>query len=139
MMRFFVIYIAPWLSGISIVIAVNFVDTRVFPVVTVFTVDSLEVSADGAKIEGRLYKARGECEFQGAVAIVNHLDSTPIRFLDRPPGSMVYSRASGWQRYGPWLIDHPQVRDLRIVSTHQCHRLWRHVTDLLDMDVRGAQ
>lgn len=127
-----------WVAiSLALLLAAKFVDTQMFPVVTAFTVTKVIPVPSGIELMGELYKpqSREDCDFVEVVANINETDSAAVRFLDRPSGSKQYTRASGWSQFGPWLIEHPSIKTVRLVSRHRCHALWPHTRALAEITV----
>lgn len=114
------------------------VETRFFPVVDHFTVQSITKSDAGYTAYGELTKSRS-CEFLGLTlyAIKGHQPKFLVgQFKKDIFGSDV---GTGYQTWGPWTMKLPAelalYDKLEIQGTHRCHGLWMqsttyHVLDL---------
>lgn len=106
------------------------VDMQVFPVVDGFFVERIVPAPKGAFIEGTMHKAR-ECRFIEMVAIDDQGRPAFLVFLDEPDTEKNYSRVTGMQRFGPWLINtSPGAKSVSLTVRHHCHFAWDHVTAL---------
>lgn len=110
-------------------------ETSLFPVVTDFTVTSLERSENGLLVSGTMNKRRA-CEFLEITAYTypdNDKFAIPTRvtFYD----DMVETRSAISQRWGPWSLHIPyEFEEVRVSvhSRHQCNLLYQthsHLTD----------
>lgn len=128
-----------WVAiGLATLVGAQYVDTKIFPVISGFRATVVLAVPRGVEISGELFKPlhREGCEFIDVVADVDGVHSVPIVFLDRAPGAPTYTRTAGWSHFGPWLIAAPGAKNIRLISRHRCHVLWSHKTALAEIIVR---
>lgn len=93
------------------------------PVVRDFKIDRIAATSSGFEISGTMNKVRG-CRFVEAVAMLDKVPSEVV-FLDleeRP----TYSRVTGPQRWGPWLVQARPGQSVVLHAYHRCHFAWEH-------------
>ena len=106
-----------------------------FPVVRDFRVLTQVVTPEGVLIEGLMNKQR-DCRFVEVVAMLDKIPSQVV-FLDtreRP----VFSRPTGPQKWGPWLVIADPKQGVVLHARHVCHGAWDH-TAVLTSFVVGVQ
>lgn len=127
----------PVLVALATLMALQYIDTTVFPVVSDFTVLKSYETPDGVVLEGVLTKKRN-CEFIGINAYTNSVKLVGVRFMDEPkPGSVKpdTTRAVRIQMWGPWVIEDHNAATVSFTVRHKCHPVWNHVTDLGTFDL----
>lgn len=124
--------------GLLSLMAGRWVDTALFPVIEEFTVKEVLVVPLGVELSGSMVKPgyRESCHFDEVVAHVNGELVAPVQFLDRKPDQSSYTRSAGFSRWGPWRIEAPEIKTIRLVSRHRCHGLWDHTTSLAEISVK---
>jgi len=94
-----------------------------YPVVTTLTITERQ------PFRGFLEKQRN-CEFKQGYAKVwtdDVFEIKEIKFLEMP--SRIYSRPTGVQKFGPWVVDIPDnVLRVSFVFEHMCSPFWKHTT-----------
>ena len=106
-----------------------------FPAVRDFRVLTQVVTPEGVLIEGAMNKQR-DCRFVEVVAMLDEIPSQVV-FLDtreRP----VFSRPTGPQKWGPWLVIADPKQGVVLHARHVCHGAWDH-TAVLTSFVVGVQ
>ena len=106
-----------------------------FPVVRDFRVLTQVVTPEGMLIEGTMNKQR-DCRFVEVVAMLDEIPSQVV-FLDtreRP----VFSRPTGPQKWGPWLVIADPKQGVVLHARHVCHGAWDN-TAVLTSFVVGVQ
>ena len=116
-----IIYLILSVTLISKVIGPAF--DHFYPVVTTLTI------TEKYPFRGFLEKQRN-CEFKQGYAKVwtdDVFEIREIKFLETP--SRVYSRPTGIQKFGPWVVDIPDnVLRVSFVFEHKCSPFWKHST-----------
>ena len=105
------------------------------PAVRDFRVLTQVVTPEGVLIEGVMNKQR-DCRFVEVVAMRDEIPSQVV-FLDtreRP----VFSRPTGPQKWGPWLVIADPKQGVVLHARHVCHGAWDH-TAVLTSFVVGVQ
>lgn len=108
---------------------------QAYPVVRDFRVITQVVTPEGVLIEGTMDKAR-PCRFVEVVAMLDEVPSTVI-FLDFREQPQ-FSRPTGPQKWGPWLIVADPKQGVKLHARHRCHAGWEH-TEVLTSFVVGVQ
>ena len=106
-----------------------------YPVVRDFRVVTQVVTPDGVLIEGTMDKVR-PCSFVEVVAMLDEVPSTVI-FLDFREQAK-FSRPTGPQKWGPWLIVADPKQGVKLHARHHCHAGCEH-TEVLTSFVVGVQ
>lgn len=111
------------------------------PVLSGFTIHSVERSGSKVTISGSMTKIR-DCRFievdASSVFDGGERDDAvhlPIRFHDGN-GSDRETRPRGRQYWGPWTIEipvKPEVVAIQLDVEHKCHMLWTQRTHLADV------
>lgn len=102
-----------------------------YTVVSDFRIVTQVVNTEGVLIEGTMNKRR-PCRFVEVVAMIDEVPSTVI-FLD-----FQFSRPTGPQKWGPWLIVADPKQGVKLHARHHCHAGWEH-TEVLTSFVVGVQ
>ena len=108
---------------------------QAYLVVRDFRVITQVVTPEGVLIEGVMNKQR-DCRFVEVVAMLDEVPSQVV-FLDtreRP----VFSRPTGPQKWGPWLIIADPKHGVVLHARHVCHGAWDH-NEVLTSFVVGVQ
>lgn len=108
---------------------------QAYPVVRDFRVVTQVVTPEGVLIEGTMDKVR-PCRFVEVVAMLDEVPSTVI-FLDFREQPQ-FSRPTGPQKWGPWLIVADPKQGVKLHVRHHCHAGWEH-TEVLTSFVVGVQ
>lgn len=108
---------------------------QAYPVVRDFRVITQVVTPEGVLIEGTMDKVR-PCRFVEVVAMLDEVPSTVI-FLDFREQPQ-FSRPTGPQKWGPWLIVADPKQGVKLHARHRCHAGWEH-TEVLTSFVVGVQ
>ena len=108
---------------------------QAYPVVRDFRVITQVVTPEGVLIEGTMDKVR-HCRFVEVVAMLDEEPSAVI-FLDLREQTP-YSRPTGPQKWGPWLIVADPKQGVKLHARHHCHAGWEH-TEVLTSFVVGVQ
>lgn len=108
---------------------------QAYQVVRDFRVVTQVVTPEGVLIEGTMDKVR-PCRFVEVVAMLDEVPSTVI-FLDFREQPQ-FSRPTGPQKWGPWLIVADPKQGVKLHARHQCHAGWEH-TEVLTSFVVGVQ
>lgn len=106
-----------------------------FPVVRDFRVLTQVVTPEGVLIEGVMNKQR-DCRFVEVVAMLDEIPSQVV-FLDTRERH-VFSRPTGPQKWGPWLVIDDPKQGVVLHARHVCHAGWEH-TEVLTSFVVGVQ
>lgn len=106
-----------------------------YRVIEGFRVTTQVLTAEGVLIDGVMDKRR-DCRFMEVVAMLDEVPSAVI-FLDNKERA-AYSRPSGPQKWGPWLLVADPGQGVRLHVRHSCHAGWDH-TELLTTFVVGIQ
>ena len=126
--------VAALLAAPALLCAAYLLD-QTYPVVRDFRVITQVVTPEGVLIEGVMNKQR-DCRFVEVVAMLDEVPSQVV-FLDtreRP----VFSRPTGPQKWGPWLIIADPKQGVVLHARHVCHAGWEH-TEVLTSFVVGVQ
>ncbi len=100
---------------------------QAFPVVRDFKIAAIKVNDGHVQISGTMNKVRN-CRFVEAVAMLDDVPSE-VLFLDleeRP----TYSRVTGAQKWGPWMVFAQPGHGVVLHAYHRCHFAWEH-TEIL--------
>lgn len=108
---------------------------QAYTVVRDFRVVTQVVTPEGVLIEGTMDKVR-PCRFIEVVAMLDEVPSMVI-FLDFREQPQ-FSRPTGPQKWGPWLIVADPKQGVKLHARHQCHAGWEH-TEVLTSFVVGVQ
>lgn len=108
---------------------------QAYQVVRDFRVVTQVVTPEGVLIEGTMDKVR-PCRFVEVVAMLDEVPSMVI-FLDFREQPQ-FSRPTGPQKWGPWLIVADPKQGVKLHARHQCHAGWEH-TEVLTSFVVGVQ
>lgn len=108
---------------------------QAYPVVRDFRVITQVVAPEGVLIEGTMDKVR-PCRFVEVVAMLDEVPSMVI-FLDFREQAQ-FSRPTGPQKWGPWLIVADPKQGVKLHARHRCHAGWEH-TEVLTSFVVGVQ
>lgn len=108
---------------------------QAYLVVRDFRVITQVVTPEGVLIEGTMDKVR-PCRFVEVVAMLDDVPSAVI-FLDLRERAH-FSRPTGPQKWGPWLIVADPKQGVKLHARHQCHAGWEH-TEVLTSFVVGVQ
>lgn len=114
--------VAALLAAPALLCAAYLLD-QAYPVVRDFRVITQVVTPEGVLIEGVMNKQR-DCRFVEVVAMLDKVPSEVV-FLDlekRP----TYSRVTGPQRWGPWLVQARPGQGVVLHAYHRCHFAWEH-------------
>lgn len=106
-----------------------------YTVVSDFRIVTQVVTPEGMLIEGTMNKQR-DCRFVEVVAMLDEIPGQVV-FLDtreRP----VFSRPTGPQKWGPWLVIADPKQGVVLHARHVCHGAWDH-TAVLTSFVVGVQ
>ena len=126
--------VAALLAAPALLCAAYLLD-QAYPVVRDFRVITQVVTPEGVLIEGVMNKQR-DCRFVEVVAMLDEVPSQVV-FLDtreRP----VFSRPTGPQKWGPWLVVADPKQGVQFHARHRCHAGWEH-TEVLTSFVVGVQ
>lgn len=126
--------VAALLAAPALLCAAYLLD-KTYPVVRDFRVITQVVTPEGVLIEGTMDKVR-PCRFVEVVAMLDEVPSTVI-FLDFREHAQ-FSRPTGPQKLGPWLIVADPKQGVKLHARHQCHAGWEH-TEVLTSFVVGVQ
>lgn len=118
---------------LCLVVIYNF-EARYNPIVTNWSLDSVEVRGDSYVVSGRLTKNRA-CELLSTSIVAVPKDDGPrsIIYQLHPDDQILGGDGPrGTSTWGPWsvpipapLIQHRAAIDrLEIIGTHRCHALW---------------
>lgn len=107
------------------------VETRFFPVVEDFKLNSVVRTEAGYTAFGELDKVRA-CEFLG-LTLYAHSHGRPKLLLAQFKKDIFGSDVGvGHQTWGPWTVQFPPqiatYEHLEIQGTHRCHALWLQTT-----------
>ena len=130
-------HVGPVMAALLAFLIAKEIDTRLFPVVTDFSLTRLQPDAGGVTIQGTLHKRR-DCRFVEVVAYGDESRPVQLTFLDRPAGAQPTTRAVRVQLWGPWHVASDGARIVTLVARHECHALWDHSTILTSFAVREA-
>ena len=108
---------------------------QAYLVVRDFRVITQVVTPEGVLIEGTMDKVR-PCRFVEVVAMLDEVPSAVI-FLDLREQAP-FSRPTGPQKWGPWIIVADPKQGVKLHARHHCHAGWEH-TAVLTSFVVGAQ
>lgn len=108
---------------------------QAYLVVRDFRVVTQVVTPEGVLIEGTMDKVR-PCRFVEVVAMLDEVPSAVI-FLDLREQTP-FSRPTGPQKWGPWLIVADPKQGVKLHARHRCHAGWEH-TEVLTSFVVGVQ
>ena len=108
---------------------------QAYLVVRDFRVVTQVVTPEGVLIEGTMDKVR-PCRFIEVVAMLDEVPSMVI-FLDFREQPQ-FSRPTGPQKCGPWLIVADPKQGVKLHARHHCHAGWEH-TEVLTSFVVGVQ
>lgn len=114
--------------------ALFFLD-QAYKVVREFRVVTQVVTPEGVLIEGVMDKQRS-CRFIEIVAMLDEIPSRVV-FLDTRE-KPAFSRPTGPQKCGPWLIVADPKQGVKLHARHHCHAGWEH-TEVLTSFVVGVQ
>ena len=126
--------VAALLAAPALLCAAYLLD-QTYPVVRDFRVITQVVTPEGVLIEGTMDKVR-PCRFIEVVAMLDEVPSMVI-FLDFR-GQAQFSRPTGPQKWGPWLIVADPKQGVKLHARHHCHAGWEH-TEVLTSFVVGVQ
>lgn len=129
--KFFVNAVAPAFGMLLSLWLIWNIETRFFPVVDGFKVNSVVKTNAGYTAFGELNKARS-CEFLG-LTIYAHSNGQPKMLLAQFKKDIFGSDVgTGHQTWGPWTVNFPPqiaaYEHLEIQGTHRCHALWLQTT-----------
>lgn len=115
------------------------VETRFFPVVQDFKVNSIVKSEAGYTAMGELKKSRS-CEFLG-LTIYAHRPGEPKMLLAQFKKDIFGSDVgTGHQSWGPWTVRFPakvsEYEYLEIQGTHRCHALWLQTSEYINLPIK---
>lgn len=113
---------------------VYWVDQR-WTVVDTFRITSQFVTPEGVVIEGMMDKRR-DCHFVEVVSVSDDV-THPVVFLNHPR-HYTYSRPTGPQKFGPWLVTADDKSGVKLYARHRCHAGWEHMAELTSFVV-GTQ
>lgn len=108
---------------------------QAYLVVRDFRVITQVVTPEGVLIDGTMDKVR-PCRFVEVVAMLDEVPSAVI-FLDSRKQPL-FSRPTGPQKWGPWLIVADPKQGVKLHARHHCHAGWEH-TEVLTSFVVGVQ
>ena len=126
--------VAALLTAPALLCAAYLLD-QAYPVVRDFRVITQVVTPEGVLIEGTMDKVR-PCRFIEVVAMLDEVPSAVI-FLDLREQAQ-FSRPTGPQKWGPWLIVANPRQGVKLHARHHCHAGWEH-TEVLTSFVVGVQ
>ena len=126
--------VAALLAAPALLCAAYLLD-QAYPVVRDFRVVTQAVTPEGVLIEGTMDKVR-PCRFIEVVAMLDEVPSQVI-FLDFREHAQ-FSRPTGPQKWGPWLIVADPKQGVKLHARHHCHAGWEH-TEVLTSFVVGVQ
>ena len=118
-----------------VLIGLTYLADQAYTVVQDFRIITQVLTPEGVLIEGTMDKRR-DCRFMEVVAMLDEVPSAVI-FLDNKERA-AYSRPSGPQKWGPWLLVADPGQGVRLHVRHSCHAGWDH-TELLTTFVVGIQ
>ena len=118
-----------------VLIGLTYLADQAYTVVQDFRIITQVLTPEGVLIEGTMDKRR-DCRFMEVVAMLDEVPSAVI-FLDNKEHA-AYSRPSGPQKWGPWLLVADPGQGVRLHVRHSCHAGWDH-TELLTTFVVGIQ
>lgn len=121
--------VAPALLGAAYLLDQAYLVVRDFRVITQV------VTPEGVLIEGTMDKVR-PCRFVEVVAMLDEVPAAVI-FLDFREQAQ-FSRPTGPQKWGPWLIVADPKQGVKLHARHHCHAGWEH-TEVLTSFVVGVQ
>ena len=127
------------LFTVSLLIAYT-IDTRVFPVVRDFTVNTVNRQDGLVTIEGTLLKVR-DCDFLGLAVYGLPDGDTRLPLPHWTEQAPTRGRGVGFQPWGPWRIsvpDVPEIQYIEIVATHRCVGPWTQSAIYTAFDIRKA-
>ena len=122
-------------AAFPVLIGLTYLADQAYTVVQDFRIITQVLTAEGVLIEGVMDKRR-DCRFMEVVAMLDEVPSAVI-FLDNKEHA-AYSRPSGPQKWGPWLLVADPGQGVRLHVRHSCHAGWDH-TELLTTFVVGIQ
>jgi hypothetical protein len=136
-----ILRLLPYLMFVLSLLIAYTIDTKVFPVVRDFTVNTVSRQAGIVTIEGTLLKVR-DCDFLGLAVygLPEKGDKIPLPHWTEDSHSS-RGRGVGFQPWGPWRItvpEHPEVRFIEIIATHRCVGPWTQTARYTEFDLRKA-
>jgi hypothetical protein len=107
------------------------VETRFFPVVTDFTLDSMVLTDEGFVAEGTLHKKRN-CELIGTTIFAVREGAPKKLLATYMRGQFGTDTATGHQTWGPLTLQLPAdlaaYDAVEVHAMHRCHALWLQET-----------
>jgi hypothetical protein len=132
----------PFLVALVLLVAVPKIEAWMFPVISSFTITSIDREGDMLVIKGYMRKNR-ECKFVGVSAVGEGDKSSvdiPLVFRDYPHDN-TGTRPTGTQAWGPWSMTIPKlprIHSIDIEATHACHPMWTTSTHMAKIPVLEA-
>jgi hypothetical protein len=129
----------PFIVALALLVAVPKIEAWLLPVVSSFTVTSIEREGDMLVVKGYMRKER-ECKFVGVSAVGEGNSASvdiPLVFRDYPHDN-TGTRPTGTQAWGPWSMTIPKVpriHSIDVDATHACHVLWTTSTHMAKIPV----
>ena len=120
------LFLVPYVMLFSTVGIAYFLDTRVFPVVSEFKVESASYAKGELTLSGSMRKVR-DCAYVG-LAVYGVPELGPKNELSYDfRGEFVKHRSQGFQTWGPWTVTVPvksRYEHIEIVASHRCLGPW---------------
>lgn len=129
---------APFVGfAVSLFFAWN-IETRMFPVITAWTINPIIETPDGLVLSGTIKKSRA-CDLVATSVVAipkNPVYPSRLIFQIKPDDILGGNVPTGHSTWGPWVVKMPaelakhrtEVDSLEVIGQHRCHMLWSQET-----------